>query len=189
MLQKRPFLRRLALKQIMKRNIYRRGKCCAIYLTVISFFILPISAQKANPINLKVFEAVPKSDRRQLVAELTFFVGLYKTGDAAAVYDLLFGPITEKMSKDEYVKGAAAYRGPKIIDFRPTRVARGIKESVPRTDWVITGEVKMMSEDQKEETKEGVTFARFQDGKWYFSPIWMNSELRFGPINKKASQK
>jgi hypothetical protein len=148
-------------------GILRLASKLSAVLTLTLLMGLPVLARQLEQ---SVFSPVPAESRGRLVERLKLMLEYASNDKQAAVYDMLFGPVPEKMSKEEYIYRSASASS-KVANFTSRFVDQKELEKVKGANWRIVGDVKIKKVDGREEVKKGTVYAQLRDGEWYFSGV------------------
>ena len=151
----------------MRSGIFQPARKLLPLITLTLLIALPFLAQQQEQ---DIFSPVPAESRGRLVERLKLMLEYRSRDNLSAEYDMLFGPIPEMMTREEYTRPSSPPPS-RIVSFTPRIVDQKELEEVRGANWRIVGDVKVRNADGSEEMKEGVVYAQLRDGEWYFTGI------------------
>jgi len=133
--------------------------------------ILPLllfSSAVAQKPEESIFSPVPAESRASLIERLQVMLELQRKDDRRALYEMMFGPLASKFTKEEFINLSATTR---VVEFTPRRVDKEQLDLIPGASWRIAGDATVRDADGREQKKQGIVFAQYRNGEWYFTGV------------------
>lgn len=86
------------------------------------------------------------------------------------MYGMLFGYLTRKFSRREFIEAMRGCHHRALIDFMPRRLDKEFTEDFRDADWRVAGTARVRYAGGIKE-REAFVFARLINGQWYFSGV------------------
>lgn len=147
----------------------------AIFILAVLSVVLCL----AQTPNRDLFSRVPAQSRTRLIERFQLMLELQNKDDRGALYDMMFGPLTKKMTRQEFINLPSSSFTYEIVSYTPRLVDQKELKYVAGASWRIVGDTKIRKRDGSEELKDGIVYAQFRDGEWYLTGVLtIETELR-----------